>query len=38
MAWAEIKAFGVKWEPGARFFFLNLNRVLSSKIEGFKYF
>jgi hypothetical protein len=23
---------------GARFFFLNLNRVLSSKINGFKYF
>jgi hypothetical protein len=38
MAWAEVKAFWLKWELGSRFFFLNLNRVLSSKIKGFKYF
>jgi hypothetical protein len=39
MAWAEVKAFGLKWELGSRFFFfLNLNQVLSSKIKGFKYF
>jgi hypothetical protein len=38
MAWAEVMAFGLKWELGSRFFFLNLNQVLISKIEGFKYF
>jgi hypothetical protein len=38
MAWAEVKAFGLKWELGSRFSFLNLNQVLSSKIKGFKYF
>jgi hypothetical protein len=39
MAWAEVKAFRLKWEVGSRyFFFLNLNQVLSSKIKGFKYF
>jgi hypothetical protein len=38
MAWAEIKAFRLKWKLGSRFFFPNLNQVLSSKIKGFKYF
>jgi hypothetical protein len=38
MDWAQVKTFGLKWELGARFFFVNLNRVLSSKIKGFKYF
>jgi hypothetical protein len=23
MAWAEVKAFGLKWELGSRFFFLS---------------
>jgi hypothetical protein len=38
IAWVEVKAFGLKWELGSRFSFLNLNQVLSSKIKGFKYF
>jgi hypothetical protein len=38
MAWAEVKVFGLKWELGSRFSFLNLNQVLSSKIKGFKIF
>jgi hypothetical protein len=38
MAWAEVKAFGLKWERGSEFFFLNLNHVLSSKIKRFNYF
>jgi hypothetical protein len=38
MAWAEVKAFGLNWELGSRFSFLNLNQLLSSKIKGFKYF
>jgi hypothetical protein len=38
MAWAEVKTFGLKWELGSRFSFLNLNQVLSSKIKRFKIF
>jgi hypothetical protein len=29
MAWAEVKAFRLKWELGSRFSLLNLNQVLS---------
>jgi hypothetical protein len=39
MAWAEVKSFGLKWELGSRFSFLNLNQVLSSKkSKDLKYF
>jgi hypothetical protein len=39
MAWAEVKAFGLKWELGSRFFFfLNLNQVSVQKSKNLNIF